>query len=431
MQSTLLISPSTTGWRIAREGPHGPELAEADSLESLPPGEPILAVPSRSCLPALLENAGATDAEELVYLLEERLPLPAEEFAADFSPAARDLFAVAAPRQPLAGLIESLESHGQIIHHACPLTLLALQHLLGSLDETDGVLWQEGPEIELVLLTDHKPIAWHVLTDENAGTLPIYLRAATLRRSTPLRLTAIGVDQSLLSQLRSISGLEITPLSNNDSIHSHATRAARAIAQGRLSPWIDFRRGALAPSDPNRPIRRPLNALVLASILCALCLLAGTFLRARHYASLEADARRAQEDLFRATLPGRPLPPDVKMRLASEETRLSTTAAATDEALPGETRLDPSVLPSFYALLSRLPADARYHLTQLRLGDGQLSLESEANSHGDADALAAALRTNNAFQTAAPHTELTPHGVLVTINGSIPASRGFKKEAQR
>jgi hypothetical protein len=430
MEPTLLISPSTTGWRIARGGPHGPEIAQADSLESLPPGQPILAVPSRSCLPVLLENASTTDPEELVYLLEERLPLPAEEFAADFSPAARDLFAVAAPRQPLATLIESLESHGQIIHHACPLTLLALQHLLGSLDDTDAVLWQEGPEIELFLLADHKPIAWHVLTDENASTLSVYLRAATLGRPTLLRLTAIGVDESLLSQLRSISGIEITPFCNNDSIHSHATCAARAIAQGRMTPWIDLRRGALAPSDPNRPIRRPLNALVLASILCALCLLAGTFLRARHYASLEADARRAQEDLFRATLPGRPLPPDVKMRLASEETRLSTTAGETDEALPGEMRLDPSVLPSFYALLSHLPTDARYRLTQLRLGDGQLSLESEANSHGDADALAAALRTNNAFQTAAPHTELTPHGVLVTINGSIPASHGFQKEAQ-
>ncbi|MDB5324090.1 MAG: hypothetical protein JWN40_5721, partial [Phycisphaerales bacterium] len=221
MQPTLLISPSTTGWRIAREATHGIDLTEADSLESLAPGEPILAIPSRSCLPVLLENAGTTDREELVYLLEERLPLPAEEFAADFSPAAPDFFAVAALRQPLVGLIESLESHGQIIHHACPLSLLALQHLLGSLDNTDAVLWQEGPEIELFLLADHKPVAWHVLTDENAGTLPVYVRAATLHRPTPLRLTTLGVDESLLSQLRSISGLEITPCCNNDSIHSH------------------------------------------------------------------------------------------------------------------------------------------------------------------------------------------------------------------
>jgi hypothetical protein len=430
MQPTVLISPSPTGWRIARGAPHGPELTEAESLESLPRGEPILAVPSRSCLPALLERPGTTDPEELVYLLEERLPLAAEEFVADFSPAGRDLFAVAAPRQPLAGLIESLESHGQFIRHACPLMLLALQDLLGKLDDTDAVLWQERPQIELFLLSDHKPIAWHVFTNENAGTLPVYLRAAALHRPTPVRLTAIGVDESLLNQLRSISGLEITPLCDADPIHSHAARAARAISEGRLTPWIDLRRGALAPSDPHRPIRRPLNALVAASILCALCVLAGMFLRAQHYATLEADARHAQQDLFRATLPGRPLPPDIKLRLASEESRLST-GAATDGSSQGDTSPEPSILPAFYALLSHLPADTRYRFSQIRLGDGQLSLESEADSHGDAEALAVALRTNNAFQIAAPRTELTPHGVLFTIDGSIPAPHGPRKEAQR
>jgi hypothetical protein len=435
MEPILLISPSTAGWRIARMTLQGPELREVDSLESLAPGEPILGVPSRSCLPALLENTGTADPEELVYLLEERLPLPAEEFVADFCPAAAgDLFAVAAQRQPLHGLIESLESHGQMIHHACPLSLLALQHLLASpsLDDTDAILWQEGAQIELFLLAAHKLLTWHVFADENAGTLPVYLRAAMLRRPAPLRLTTIGLSEPLLNQLRSIGSLEIiTPPGNEDSIHTRATRAARDIAEGRLTPWIDLRRGALAPSDPNRPIRRPLNALVLASILCAICVLGATFLRARHYAGLEADSRRAQEELFRATLPGRPLPPDVRMRLVSEETLLSTTATTSDEAAPGETRLDSPVFPALYALLSRLPDEPRYRFTQIYLGDGQLSLECEVNSHGDADALAAALRTNNAFQTAAPHTELTSHGVLVTINGSIPASRASRKEAQR
>src|SRR5881394_840280 len=105
------LSPSPAGWRVARWTPHGPELADVDSLDTLAPGEPILAIPSRDCLPALLEKNAAADTEELTYLLEERLPLPAEEFVADFSSADHHLFAVAAPRQPLAALIQSLESH--------------------------------------------------------------------------------------------------------------------------------------------------------------------------------------------------------------------------------------------------------------------------------------------------------------------------------
>jgi hypothetical protein len=432
MQPTLLISPSTTGWRVGRRAPNGPELGQVDSLESLPPGEPILAVPSRDCLPALLENTGAADSEELTYLLEERLPLPAEDFVADFSPAAPDLFAVAAPRRPLAALIESLESHGQIIHHACPLSLLALQHLLPSLDHPDAVLLQDGDATELILLADDRPTAWHIFTPANSSTLPVYLRAAALRRTAPLRLTAIGADESLLNQLRSVDEIDVTRLAENESIHAHATRAARAIAEGRLTPWIDLRRGSLAPSDPNRPIRRALNALVLATVLCTVCVIAAMLSRARHYAGLEADARRAQEELFRATLPGRPLPPDVKMRLASEEARLnSSTAAPTDDAPPGETGPAPSIVPSFYTLLSQIPSDTRFRLSQVRLGDRQLSLEGEADSHGAADALAVALRTHNAFQIAAPRTELTRTGVLFTINGTIPAAPVPSAEARR
>jgi hypothetical protein len=116
----------------------------------------------------------------------------------------------------------------------------------------------------------------------------------------------------------------------------------------------------------------------------------------------------------------------VKLRLASEEKRLRMVAGEQTE-MP----LHPSVMSPLYELLSRLPTDVQFHVTQLRLGEGKLFLEGEAKSHGDADALAAALRTDHAFEIEPPRTELTPHGVLFTLNGSTPTVRPAREEEHR
>ena len=94
--------------------------------------EPVLlAIPSHWCLCASVTTAGLPRKERrraMIYRLEEKLPLAAEDVVADFLPAAPACdqnLGVCVQKQTVATLVDALEAKGVAIASICPAALLA------------------------------------------------------------------------------------------------------------------------------------------------------------------------------------------------------------------------------------------------------------------------------------------------------------------
>src|SRR5258708_9296196 len=106
----------------------------------------------------------------MIYRLEEKLPIGAEDVVADFVPAGpadEQVLGVCAQKAALAPLVEALEENGVTVGAICPASLLALQQLLsnGALAAQglpDAVLWPS----ELFILRNGKLHGWSIIADE-------------------------------------------------------------------------------------------------------------------------------------------------------------------------------------------------------------------------------------------------------------------------
>jgi hypothetical protein len=388
--------------------------------------ELVLAIPSHWCLWARLDagEEGCPTREELTYLLEEQLPLSAEDVVADFCGDAPDVFAVALDPRRARGTVNQLDSRGVTIGVICPASLLAIQHQLEEIDgQVDAVVWEDEKQIELFVLKAGRPIAWHIA---QAGATPdqgvsMFLRAALPTNQSRLRIIVSGDCPAVRRELADLPEIDAVdkPLG---SIREAATQAAGRILRGELTPWFDLHRGALASGDPHRAIRRPLNFAVAAVFVCCVCVAAAMLWRSARYGALESQYAQRQAAVFQKVLPGRPIPPDVTARLASEEQRLLALSGAHGDGLMSRPQ-QTSVLPAFFDLLSRLPSGSQYQITQVRLDGAKLYVEGRAKAHGDADALAAALRAAGRFLVGPPHTESTAQGVLFTLDADAATDR--------
>src|SRR4051812_6878706 len=135
-------------------------------------GEPVvLALPSAWCLCASVATAGLPRKDRrraMLYRLEEKLPLAAEDVVADFlpgGPSSEQSLGVCAQKQMVAPLVGALERNGLSLAAICPAALLAVQQMLTGgvqrgtqTDKPTAILWAMGPDaadaLELFLLAD-------------------------------------------------------------------------------------------------------------------------------------------------------------------------------------------------------------------------------------------------------------------------------------
>src|SRR5207237_384095 len=82
-----------------------------------------------------------------------------------------------------------------------------------------------------------------------------------------------------------------------------AAISGAAALEGRLKPWIEFRRGPLAIADRLRLHRKALEALLAAAALFFLCLTLGLLWRAHRYDHIAHAAEQKMADEFSATFP--------------------------------------------------------------------------------------------------------------------------------
>lgn len=470
MPDAFVILPAPAAWRVGpAAGPlaavaAGPaaapeELAQAAAEALKAAGYAgqgtLLAVPSAWCLCAAVRTDDLPPRnwrQAMAYRLEERLPVSAEDVVADFVPATDgdEALGVCVEKKALAPLVAALEGRGVAVDVVCPAALLALQHEAeqGAPSLTAAVLWRAGGAVELFCLRGRRPRAWYVLPDdpkdvrlhleiegvtvggEPAGPAPMVVvvgdSAAAARWSADLRVPVAHVSQAGGALA---DGVLADPTADDPALPQALAMAAAVLAGGAV-PWVNLRRDDLAVRDSLRAVRTPLTVAAAAVVLCLVSACAAMLWRAHRYDQLADRYADDQQAVFREAFPGRPVPADVKSRLASEERSLRGLAGGEPSARPPDA---PGLL-ALRDLLAGLPTDVRFRLLEARLDGAKFTLEGQANTHGDADAVAAALRQGGTdgpqarrFVVDPPRTEQLPAAsegggsqpVSFTITGSI------------
>jgi hypothetical protein len=205
------------------------------------------------------------------------------------------------------------------------------------------------------------------------------------------------------------------------------------VLDGKVIPWIDLRRDALAVRDPFRQVRTPLTLAAAAIVLCLISLCGAMLWRANRYDAMADRLADQQQAAFRAAFPTGLVPPDVRSRLEAEERRLRGISGDDSAPPPGD-----AGLVTLRDLITHLPADrdVRYRVLEVRLDQNRFTLEGQATAHGDADSIVASLKRGGGFVVEPPRTEQLVSaddkgsgnkGVAFTITGAaVNAASGAR-----
>ncbi|HEY7115774.1 MAG TPA: GspL/Epsl periplasmic domain-containing protein [Tepidisphaeraceae bacterium] len=343
----------------------------------------LLALPATWCLAATIATGDLPphDRHAMAFRLEEKLPLPAENFTADFIPAGDGrALGVCVPNEKIQPLVQALEEAGVIVQSIAPVALVALQDWTAhasSAGEPGILVWGErGAGVNVFAIDEHhRPLTWSLLPPQS-DQLNLQIELARANLDSDVEPLALDVDPSM-----SIP---------DDPRHLDAAldNAAADALGGHTTLWIEFRRGALAVADPLRVVRRPLNAALVAAIVLCVCLITMFLYRGWRYDRL---ARSYEDQLaaqFHSEFPGWPVPGNVRAVVESERRRLTMLGSS---ALPAEARQ--SALRVLHDVLAKVPPDAKVNFDHLTFNEASVELQGHCRAYEDADVLVAAAKS--------------------------------------
>ena len=340
--NVLAILIDDLGWRMALTADGKPDvrpLAEGDGLpdpsriaaelrQAGYRGQPlVLAIPTAWCLAAPFSTAGLprrAGSDLLRFRLEEKLPTPMEELAADVAMRGNTALGVAVPLARVQPVVEALEKEGVVVQWIVPSALAAARAMVEpvraarSSESASILLIQTKNHIDLVALRDGVPWAWR-LTAARPNDVLLHFNSLLIEVIGSPQVKLIGVDDSIRDAVTAgLSDVE----SSGDPVEHVVVDAVQQYVSGRRSPWIDLRRGNLAAPDSLRLARRPL-AIALSAACLLLATLCGVMLwRAAQYEQQAQTLQQQQAGVFRQVFSTGSVPPNPRMRLESEHRAL-------------------------------------------------------------------------------------------------------------
>lgn len=431
----LIMSPN--GWRVAIPHPgqgirwlevssapgnesNSAEIAEhvAAALDAAnaTAGEALLALPASLCLAATIEDPQgahrfASRQEELLYALEEELPLDAEEAVADFVSHDGAVWAVAAERPMLTSLLTALAERHIIVRSISPFALLALSAMVADGPAVDAILLPEDDGMSLVLIREGRPAGWRRISDGGGdssmwlvGVVRLLVPAGldcTFQTPPEIEVIACGDDAASLNIAVAEEGLRIL--------------------SGRSQPWIEMCRDGLRPTDAVDRLRRPLLSLFASACLCLLVLNAVLFWSARQARKQISDADKVQAQMYREVHPEASRTPRGVSRQLAAELRAMRSGASTVEAPNLDTLRQSSAIHQLVILLSHWPRQLEVQLVSLRITDDlRFEIHGVTESFASPGRLADALRTFDGMAIDPPTTRRDSRGVRFTLAGRFP-----------
>ena len=428
---TLLIDDCS--WRVARVGAEGVLVesvalsgdstladqagAAAELIQSIGGGSIVLALASSDCLSAsiVIDGLARSGRRQAVgYLLEEQLPISAEDAVADYVELQGVGLGVCTELSKLAPIVEALDASGVRIQHICPAALLIAQHLAEQHPRADALLMTsdtDASEVDLVELTNKQPRRWWWLTDEQA--LADQLKALADPSNEE------GRPVLVVTQHRAeFAAFEQIEADLDMNVRAAALQADRILA-GDVSPWIDLRRGALAAPDASKRYQKQIGGLVAAGVLLLLCLGGAMFWRGMGYEQQAKRLRMEQITVYKQAFPDSRVPSgSVLGRMRSELQRLEgiggqagTASLDSDDAV---NRI--SALTHLYNVLTALPGTLRYQVSDIRIEPNLIHFEGQAESSVVAEQVARALRSAGTYEVDPPSSRaLSDFGVSFNV----------------
>ncbi len=340
----------------------------------------MLALSSADCWAASIDIAGLPrgDRKAMLYRLEEKLPMAAESIVADFAIGEGRALGVCVREDAISPLLHSLESYGIAVQSICAATLLSAQQLAEGTG-SQILLMGDDDQINVVSIHNGMPTGWSLLANQ-PDALRLHLDVLDMERGeegVPIR--ACGISAAMIGNL-SLKSVPVLP-------RQVSAIGGAAILESRLKPWVEFRRGALAISDPLRLHRQALDFLLAAAAIFLVCATVGFLWRSHRYNIAATTANNRMTEEFSAAFPSWSVPSNVKTIVESEHRKTASRGTGT---LPNESSR--SAMELFYGVLSRLPNDAKYKLESLSFQDDLFELQGRVRNFSDVDALAAAAR---------------------------------------
>lgn len=376
-------------------------------------GQPVLALPTRMCLAASIRADGlhrTGRAAGMLYRLEEFLPVDAELVTADFVSGGNQALGVAVLTDQVKHLVEAFEGEGITFCAIVPASMLALQTALAGEASVGLVLLLANDRYDAFELDDGRPVCW-----TQGPTTPQSLEGllTSHRRDEDTTRLWVAADNesafNLLTSCWDTAAVDRNPVAPITLIGE----SAHQIARHGHAPLVDLQRGALAAKDRLERVRAPFWCAAAALMLLLTTVCVCNLWRSQQLTAVMIASQNLQQDMYREAFPGQNVPPAVLSRLRSEQRRLAGMSGQSDQ-LPAWG----SSLSLMQQVLASLPDDLRYRILELRLDLSEVYVDGQARSHGDADKIAAKLRSTGGFTVDPPRTEnLADQGVAFTLIG--------------
>lgn len=383
---------------------------------------PVLALPSRWCLPACIDTRGLLRRgrrSAMTYRLEEKLPVDAETFVADFIEHSGQALGIAIEIQPIAEILKALEKHEVAVGTIAPIAMLALEQLQIERRENLGdlVLLESAHGLDAILLSQDHPTGWHHVPAAPEA-LRRELNHLTRDCSQPLGTSSVGLTADNQQIAQQHSGVDL--------LHEHSTdpaelagQRAHAIAVGGEASMVNLRRDALAQPNRLQQVKRPLGAAAIALAILLFAIGGTAYWRSIQHEQLAEHLEAEQVALFQENFPNQETPAAILARLRSELHQQQGLRGPADDS-ENQALDTTSALTLLYRVLENLPADLRYRVLELRLDAQDLYLDGQARGHGDAEQIAAGLREPDLWEIRPPRTEqLRDRGVSFTLTGDL------------
>ena len=214
-------------------------------IQPAPARDVLLALPSRDCLCAsikTLDLPARQRREAMLYRFEEKLPVSAEEIAADFVAGDANALGVAVEKRLLDPLIAAIEAAGMRVAGAFPASLLALQHWVemeGAVSSpAEMVLWSDGASnAELFLLREGRPAAWFMLP-EVVDDVSRHVQVMLLSEPRATRLVGCGISSDISSRLTEL-GVNVAE-TNSLALRDAAIKSGVMVLADKRQAWVNL-----------------------------------------------------------------------------------------------------------------------------------------------------------------------------------------------
>jgi hypothetical protein len=199
---------------------------------------------------------------------------------------------------------------------------------------------------------------------------------------------------------------------------AEATRRLHLSAAAQTGRIPNLCRAALAPAGRWHNVLRTAVWCVALLFLLLMILTFDLYMQRQEFDRASMALRARQAEVFREALPGRSVPPDPALRLASERVRAEGLAGNSQSETIGHTASSDryAALASLREFVGNLPSDVRVLLLDWNSDHSQLSVRGRTADHRDAERISECVNRVPNFTARPPHTSrLDSGGVEFTI----------------